>query len=83
MEALRASLCWSEKEPLVVRLSVRKMGSDPQGPPSSPPLAWQLNSHGRIAELREIPADVRAALNGQVCPLLSAFFFCSPDSYQN
>lgn len=33
MEALRASLCWSEKEPLVFPLSVRKMGSDPQGPP--------------------------------------------------
>ena len=33
-----------------------------------PSPAWQLNRHGRIAELREIPADVRAALNGQVWP---------------
>lgn len=36
MEALRVPLCWSEKEPLVFPLSVRKMGSDPQG---SPPLS--------------------------------------------
>ena len=35
-EALRASLCWSEKEPLVFPPSVREMGSDPQGPPSPP-----------------------------------------------
>lgn len=45
MEALRASLCWSEKEPLVFPLSVRKMGSDPQGSPPLPCLAakqqWQ------------------------------------------
>lgn len=34
-----------------------------------PSPAWQLNSNGRSAELMEIPADVRAALNGQVCPL--------------
>lgn len=60
------SLCWNEKEPLVFSPSVRKMGSDPQGPHPSP--AWQLNSPGKSAELREIPADVRAALNGQVCP---------------
>lgn len=73
MEALRASLCWSEKEPLVFPPSVRKMGSDPQGPLLSP--AWQRNSHGRNAELREIPADVRAALNGQVCPLLLRLYF--------
>lgn len=66
MEALRVSLCWNEKEPLVFSPSVRKMGSDPQGPHPSP--AWQLNSPGKSAELREIPADVRAALNGQVCP---------------
>lgn len=69
VEALRASLCWSEKEPLVFPPSVREMGSDPQGPPLPSP-AWQLNSHGRSAELREIPADVRAAMNEQVCPLL-------------
>lgn len=66
MEALRASLCWCEKEPLVFPPSLRKMGSDPQDPP--PPPAWQLNSSGRSAEPREIPADVRAALNGRACP---------------
>lgn len=45
VEALRAFLCRSEKEPLVFPLSVRKMGSDPQGTPPLPCLAakqpWQ------------------------------------------
>ena len=44
-------------------------GQWPAGTPLPSP-AWQLNSHGRSAELREIPADVRAAMNEQVCPLL-------------
>lgn len=70
MEALRASLCESEKKPLVFfplrhseRWAVTRI--DP------PPLAWQPNNDARSAELGEIPADVRAALNGQVCTRFS------------
>lgn len=55
----------------------QKDGQWPAGTPHppSPSPAWQLNSDGRSAEQKEIPADVRAALNGQVCPLFSAFLF--------
>lgn len=60
-------------------LSIREMGSDPRGCPPGPlppHRAWQLHSDGRSAELWEIPADVRTALNGHPHPPRSCF--CVP-----